>query len=238
MRVSIVRNPGRNLIRNSVCWALCVLFPLSLAATDSARTAPPAMLRSKGGVWINGGESPESTAIFPGDSLETKTGSVANLDAGGSSVLIQPESLVKFNGDSLTLEHGSVLVITSTSMSVHVNCIKVVPVSVAWTQYQVTDLNGTVHVSAIKSDVNLEGGAHLKKSSPETTSQSGTVHEGQQAQREESEACGAADQPRAPGRALNTKWLETAGSVGGGGLVLCLLLCKGTSASPVSPSQP
>lgn len=227
MRVSI--------LRNSICWALCVLFPLSLAAADNG---PPAMLHSKGGVWINGGESPESTAIFPGDSLETKTGSVANLDAGGSSVLIQPESLVKFNGDSLTLEHGSVLVITSTSMSVHVKCIKVVPLSVAWTQYQVTDLNGTVQVSAIKSDVNIDGGIHARKPSPASASQSGAVHEGQHAEREESEACGAAEQPKVPGHALNTKWLEIAGGAGGGGLVLCLLLCKGTSTSPVSPSQP
>jgi hypothetical protein len=214
------------------------LFPLSLAATDAGTAAPPAMLHSTGGVWINGSESPESTAIFRGDSLETKTGSVANIDAPGSSVLIQPESLVKFNGDSLTLEHGTVLVITSTTMSVHVNCIKVVPVSAAWTQYQVTDLDGTVHVSAIKSDVNIEGGAHLKKPSTETASQSATVHEGQEAKREESEACGAAEQPKVPGHALNPKLLELGGGAGGGGLLLCLLLCKGTSGSPVSPSQP
>jgi hypothetical protein len=223
------------ILRNSVCWALCVMFPLSLSAAD---TGPAAMLHSKGGVWINGGESPGSTAIFPGDSLETRTGSVANLDAGGSSVLIQPESLLKFNGDSLTLEHGSVLVITSTSMSVHVKCIKIVPASAAWTQYQVTDRNGTVQVAAIKSDVNVEGGIQARRTSATTASQSGAVHEGQKAEREESEACGAAEQPKVPGHALNTKWIEIGGGVGGGGLLLCLLLCKGTNPPNVSPSQP
>jgi hypothetical protein len=99
-----------SIIRISVCWGRSVLFPLSLWAADAG---PSAMLHSKGGVWISSSESPESTAIFSGDSLETKSGSVANLDTGGSSVLIQPECLLKFDGDSLTLEHGSVLVTTS-----------------------------------------------------------------------------------------------------------------------------
>ena len=75
--------------------------------------------------------------VVSGDLLETKPGSVANLDAEGSSVLIQPESVVKFQGNYLSLEHGSVSVGTSTSMSVHVNCIKVEPVSRERTQYDV-----------------------------------------------------------------------------------------------------
>lgn len=73
---------------------------------------------------MNGAEVVDSTAIFSGDLLETKSGSVANLDTEGSSVLIQSESVVKFQGNFLTLEHGSVSVGTSTSMNVHVNCIK------------------------------------------------------------------------------------------------------------------
>jgi len=214
---------------------LSVLFPLSLLAAD---TGSSAMLHSKGGVWINGSESPESIAVMPGDSLETKAGSVANLDTDGSSVLIQPESLLKFNGDSLTLEHGSVMLTTSTSMNVHVKCIKVTPASNTWTQYQVTDLNGTVQAAAIKSDVNISQGIHARKPSTESASQSATVHEGQQAEREESEACGAAEQPKVPGHALNTKWIEIGGGVGGGVLVLCLLLCTGTSQKNVSPWQP
>ncbi len=222
-------------LRSCLCWALSVFLPLSLLAADAGLSA---MLHSKGGVWINGAESPDSTAVFPGDSLETKTGSVANLDVDGSSVLIQPESLLKFNGDSLTLEHGTVLVATSKSMSVHVNCIKVVPVSDAWTQYQVTDLNGTVHVSAVKSDVNISGSMRGARQPANSTSQSATVREGQQGERSESEACGAAELPHAPTGGLNTKWLEIAGGAGGGGLVLCLLLCKGSSPKSVSPSQP
>jgi hypothetical protein len=107
--------------RNFISWVMILLLPLSPVAADTGS----AILHSEGGVWLNGTEISGSTAVFPGDSVETKPGFVANLDAEGSSVLIQGESIVKFQGDSLTLEHGSVSVGTSALMSVHVDCIEV-----------------------------------------------------------------------------------------------------------------
>jgi hypothetical protein len=222
-------------LRTFLCWALVVLCPLSLTAADTGS----AVLHSEGGVWVNGAETAGSTVVFPGDVLETKPGFVANLDAEGSSVLIQPESVVKFQGTFLSLEHGSVSVGTSTSMSVHVNCIKVEPVSLERTQYDVADVNGTVQVAAHKNDVNITQSATLRKTAPDNnTSQSATVHEGQQASRDESKACGAAARPDVANGGGNTKWLEIGGGAGAGVLVLCLLLCRGSSPSKVSPSQP
>jgi hypothetical protein len=222
-------------LRNFLCWMMAVLFPLSMLAADTGS----AIVHSKGGVWVNGSEVADSTAIFPGDLLETKPGFVANLDAEGSSVLIQPESVVKFQGNFLTLEHGSVSVGTSTSMSVHVNCIKVEPISNERTQYDVTDTSGTVQVAARKNDVNITQGGALRKAAPESgSSLSSTVHEGQQATRDESKACGAASRPGVAGNALNPKWIEIGAGAGVGVLVLCLMLCKGTGPSHVSPSQP
>src|ERR1700683_3863080 len=138
-------------LRNFLCWTMVALYPVSLAAAN----AGSAIVHSKGGVWVNGSEVPDSTVIFPGDLLETKPGFVANLDAEGSSVLIQGQSIVKFEGNYLTLEHGSVAVGTSTSMSVHVNCLWVEPVSNDRTQFEVTDLSGSVQVAARKNDVNI-----------------------------------------------------------------------------------
>lgn len=222
-------------LRNFLCWMMVVLCPVSLAAADTGS----AVLHSDGGVWVNGFEIAGSTVVFPGDSIETKPGFVANLDAEGSSVLIQSESIVKFQSTFLTLEHGSVSVGTSTSMSVHVNCIKVEPVSTERTQYDVADVNGTVQVAAHKNDVNItQGGALRKESTQSGSSQSATVHEGQQASRDESAACGAAARPGTPSNPTNTKWLEIGGAAGGGVLVLCLLLCRGSKSSNISPSQP
>jgi hypothetical protein len=226
-------------LRNLICWVMVLVCPLSLVAANTGS----AVLRSQGGVWLNGAEVGASTVVFPGDVLETKPGFVANLDAEGSSVLIQAESIVKFQGNSLSLEHGSVSVGTSTSMSVHVKCIKVEPVSGERTQYDVADFSGTVRVAAHKSDVNITQGSTLRKAAKDagaspSSSQSGTVHEGEQASREEATACGAAARPASAGNGMNTKWLEIGGGAAAGVLVLCLLLCKGSSSSNVSPSQP
>lgn len=225
--------------RNFLSWVMIVLFPVSLLAADTGT----AMVHSKGGVWVNGAEVADSAAIFPGDLLETKPGFVANLDAEGSSVLIQPESIVKFQGNFLILEHGSVSVGTSTSMSVHVNCIRVEPVSGERTQYDVTDTIGAVQVAALKNDVNIKQGGILQKASKEgASSQSATVQEGQQARRDETAVCGAAPRPGAGGNAmnpLNPKWIEIGGGAGAGALVLCLIFCRSSgSGSSISPSQP
>ncbi len=221
--------------RNFTAWMVVILFPLSLLAGDTGS----AILHSDGGVWVNGTEIAGTTTVFPGDLLETKPGFIANLDAEGSGVLIQPESIVKFQGNYLGLEHGSVSVGTSTLMSVHVNCIRVEPVSNERTQYDVTDLSGKVEVAAHKKDVNIkQGGALHKASSENNSSQSATVHEGQQASREESEACGAAPRPESAGRTINPKLMEIGGGAGVGVLVLCILLCTGKGQSSVSQSQP
>jgi hypothetical protein len=211
---------------------MAVLCPLSLLAADTGG----AVLHSKGGVWVNGAEIADSTAIFPGDVLETKSGSVANLDAEGSSILIQPESIVKFQSNSLSLEHGSVSVGTSTGMSVHVNCIKIGPISNDRTQYDVTDLSGTVQIAAHKNDVNITQSIAPQKATSDSNSPA-VVHEGQQASRDEA-TCGAAPRSGGPLSGSNTKWIEIGAAAGGGALVLCLLLCKGSKSPNVSPWQP
>jgi hypothetical protein len=221
-------------LRNSLCWMMIVLCPLWLLAADTGG----AVVHTKGGVWVNGAEAADSTAVFSGDLLETKPGSLASLDAEGSSVLIQPESVVKFQGSFLSLEHGSVSVETSTSMSVRVNCINVEPASKQRTQYDVADLGGMVHVAVHKDNVNItEVGALRKAAQENNASQSAIVHEGQEATRNEA-ACGAIPRPAGAGNGLNTKWLEIGGAAGGGIIVLCLLLCKGSTPTSVSPSQP
>lgn len=197
-----------------------------------------AIIHSKGGVWVNGAEVADASTIFAGDSIETKSGFVANLDSEGSSVLIQGESIIKFQGDFIVLEHGSVSVGTSTSMRVHVNCIRVEPISNERTQYDVTDRSGKVEIAAHKKDVVVKGGVRGVKSSGDDSSQSATVHEGEQTTRDESVICGAASRPLGASSGLNTKWIEIGGGGGGGALLLCLLLCKGSSPSTVSPTQP
>jgi hypothetical protein len=212
---------------------MILLLPQSLLAVDSGS----AILHTQGGVWVNGSEVPDSTAIFPGDLIETKPGFVANLTADGSTVLIQPESVLKFQGDLLVLEHGSVSVGTSKVMRVQVHCLTVVPVSTEWTQYEVTDVTGKVLVSARKNDVkiNREGGLAKLSKEPETASDA-IVHEGEQRSRDESEVCGAPPTPATAGNVLNPRWI--AAGAAGGGILILLLLHGGPSKPPISSWKP
>lgn len=218
-------------IRNLVGWVMVVMVPVSLLGQT-----PSAILHAQGGVWVNGYEAKDSSAVFAGDLLETRPGFSANLTLEGSAVLIQPESVTKFQGDWLELDHGRVSVETSRAFKVRVNCIKVVPVSNQWTQYDVTDVNGMVQVAARKSDVNVEiEGAHRKSPADAAGSQGGSVHEGEQHNYDESQLCGAPVRPTGAGSALNPKWV----ALGAGGIgVLIWIVVHGAGSSPVSPSQP
>jgi hypothetical protein len=211
---------------------------LALCPTALLAQGPAAgILHNNGGVWVNGAEVAVSTALFVGDVIETKPGFVANLDVEGSSVLVQGESIVTFQGTFLALDHGSVEVGTSTRMSVHVKCIRVDPVSSDRTQYDVTDLNGKVEVDAKTKDVTIRYDGLRAKPSDSDSNRSATVHEGEQATRDESVLCGGAERPIGQGGGINSKWIKIGGGVAAAA-VLCALLCKGTSSSNVSPWQP
>jgi hypothetical protein len=214
---------------------MLVIVPLTLLGQESA-----AILHAQGGVWVNGYEARDSSAIFKGDLLETKQAFSGTLTLEGTSVLLQPETVGKFDGDTFNLNHGSVAVESSRSFKVRVNCITVTPVQSEFTQYEVTDVNGNVRVAARKLDVNV---THELKGNPtaqgEAASQGGSVHEGEEKSYGETAVCGAQPPPVGPGSGVNPKWIAV--GAGGGGLLLCLLLCiahGGGSSQPVSSSKP
>ncbi len=211
---------------------MILVLPQSLLAIDPAS----AILHTRGGVWVNGSEVPDSTAIFSGDLLETKPGFAATLNADGSTVLIQPESVVKFQGDLLILEHGSVSVGTSKAMRVEVNCLTVVPISTDWTQYEVTDVSGKLLVAARKNDVRIKQGSRAKLSKEPETDSGAIVREGEQGTRQESDVCGAPPEPATAGNVLNPKWI--AAGAAGGGILIWLLVHGGPTKPPISSSKP
>ena len=225
MRVSI--------LRSLLCWAMVAIVPVTLLGQT-----PSAVLHTQGGVWVNGFEARDSSAIFSGDLLETKPGFSATLNLDGSSVLIQAESVAKFQGDLLVLDHGSVAVGTSKKFKVRVNCLTVVPVVDEWTQYEVTDVNRTVEVAAHKLDVNVE--REMSKQKPAEQGQppqEGSVHEGEQKNYDESAVCGAPLAPKESGAGLNPKWIA-AGGAAAAGIIICAILCLGGGKHPVSPDAP
>jgi hypothetical protein len=141
--------------RGMVTCVLTVLFPFSLFAADSNA----AMLYTSGPAWVNGAHVPRpSSAIFSGDLLQTRSDSVANINQAGSTVRVLSDSLVQFEGTSVKIDHGGVIVSTSKGMATTAGDVKVAPTSNAWTEFNVTDVDGTVRIAARKGDVMISDG--------------------------------------------------------------------------------
>lgn len=215
---------------------LCLILAATVPSLLLGQTSG-AILHTQGGVWVNGYEAHDSTAVFPGDVIETRPGFPANLTLDGSTILIQAESVAKLGDNLLELDHGAVSVTTSTIFQVKVNCLTVIPVSAVWTEYDVSDVNRTIPVAAHKSDVNVEREMKGHQGLAQIAGQQGSVHEGEQHTYDESQTCGAPS-PTGAGSGLNPKWIYV--GAGGAGLALCLLLCiqHGGGHTPLSSDKP
>lgn len=195
------------------------------------------------GVLRNGAEVANASAIFSGDLVETRAGSIANLNSLGSSVIILPASLVEFQGQSLLVEHGSVRVATSHGFSVHVGCMTVVPVSSAWTKFEVTDVNGTVEVVARENNLRLEMSAGSGTSKELSASRSSSdLREGEKTSRDESAGCksdkrrkNAGATPAGRGGILNTNRARDTALIGIGGVGAWLATRHDDPPSPWKP---
>jgi hypothetical protein len=215
-------------LRNSLCWTLVALFPLSLMAANTGA----AMLYTKGIAWINGSTVPRSSAVFPGDLVQTQLDSMANINAAGWNVMVLSDSLVKFEGDAVSLEHGGVNVATSKGMATRAGEVTVAPATKAWTEFEVTNLDGKVQIVAQKGDVTITDGSGA----------SSTLPQGQQTTRDESQSKekerrrrGAGAPPAASRAILDMTYAKWLGAGAVGGLTTWVLL---QGDDPLSPSDP
>jgi hypothetical protein len=139
----------------AICWVLIALTPASLLAADIDPGGAMLYGRGKEPVLLNGKPLPRSSAVFPGDLIQTPSESVATLDAPGSGVVVYPDSVVKFEQNSVTLQHGSLSVATSKRMIALARGMTVTPASDAWTEFEVADMNGSIRVIASNGSVDV-----------------------------------------------------------------------------------
>ncbi|HYA61760.1 MAG TPA: hypothetical protein VED66_01070, partial [Candidatus Sulfotelmatobacter sp.] len=153
---------------------LVFLFPAAMYAADSNA----AMLYTNGPAWVNGASVPRpSSAIFSGDLLQTRSDSVANINQPGSTITVLSDSLVQFEGASVQIQHGGVTVSTSRSLATIAGDVRVAPASSSWTEFNVTDTDGTVRIAARKGDLTITDGKETF-----------TLAQGQETTRDESSA--------------------------------------------------
>jgi len=210
---------------------LIALFPGALLAADSNA----AILYTNGAAWINGAHVPRSSsAVFSGDLVQTRSDSVANINEPGSTITVLADSLVQFEGNSMKIEHGGVTVSTSKSVATTAGDVKVSPASSSWTEFNVTDVDGTVRIAARKGDLTVSDG-----------NQTVTLAQGQETTRDEStpdekgkkknrkQQSGAV--PAAGGGIMNSPWAIGGGAIAIGAVTTWVLVQNDNPASPAKP---
>lgn len=215
-------------LRNIACWMMIAVVPVSLSAADSS----PAMLYARGTAWINGGAVPRTSAVFPGDLVQTRSDSFASINASGSSVVVLADSLVKFEGPAVSLEHGGLTVATSKGLSTRAGEITVVPASNGWTQFEVKQLSDdAVQIVAQKGDVTVSDGSNTSTlSQGQQTTVENSAEKKKKKRRKEG---GAA--PASAGGVLDSPIAIGVGAAAVGGLLTWVLL---QDSNPVSNAKP
>jgi hypothetical protein len=220
---------GMCAFRRMVSCVLLLIVPASLFAADSGA----AMLYADGAAWLNGSHVPKSSAIFAGDLVQTRSDSAANIHAPGSSITILGDSLVQFEGTSLKVEHGGVSVSTSKGIATSAGDVRVSPVSNAWTEFNVTDIDGTVRIAARKGDLTItdDNGTVTLAQGQETTRD----EQSDQKDKKKDKKRGVGAAPAAGGGVLNSTIAVGVGAAAVGGITAWVLL---HSDNPVSPATP
>jgi len=210
-----------------VSCMMAMVFPLATFAADQ----PAAMLYSHGNALLNGSNIARASAIFVGDLVQTTRDSVANINATGSTVLVLNDSIVQYEGASVKLEHGGVTVSTSKLLATHAGNVTVSPVSGSWTEFEVRDTDGTVHIAARKGDLTIsdDKGTMTLAQGQETTRDQGQERDKKGRKRE-----GAGSVPGATGGVLNSPVAIGIGGAIIGGVAAYVLVKGDDPASPVN----
>jgi hypothetical protein len=226
---------GRSAFARLVSCVLLLLFPASLFAADSEA----AMLYTTGSAWVNGNHVPRaSSAIFAGDLLQTRSDTVANINSAGSSITVHTDSLVQFEGSSLKIEHGGVTVSTSKGVAATAGDVKVAPAAETWTEFNVTDVDGTVRIAARKGDLTISDGngtltlAQGQQTTREESSDQST--NGKDDKKNKKRVTGAT--PAAGGGILNSPLAIGIGAGAIAGVTTWVLIKNDNPASPSNPN--
>jgi hypothetical protein len=195
------------------------------------------MLYTHGTALLNGTSVARSSAVFPGDLVQTVAGSAANINASGSIVLILNDSLVEYEGSTVKLEHGGVNVSTSKLLATRAGGVTVSPAAGVWTEFEVRDVDGKVEIAARKGDLTIGDGTGtttLPQGQQTTRDDSQSQNDSQSGKDKKKKKTGDGPTPAASGGVLNS---PLAIGIGGGAILGATAWILAQSENPVSPSK-
>jgi len=146
------------------CWprqllSIILLFSFACATLGAdSPERPAAVLHANGKVQVNGSETRKVTTLFSGDSVQTSDDSVANIVAGGSSILVMQNASVRFLGNAVELTQGETAIATSVGMSAMADGLTVTPARNTLSKFEVAETEDSVVVAAQQGNVAVSDG--------------------------------------------------------------------------------
>src|SRR5215471_7819083 len=104
---------------------LISLFLIEVVSFAAFAEGDTAVLYGTGAVYLNGAQLSNSAAVTNGDVIQTKDTGAANLNATGSTVVIQSNTIVRFQQGSLALDRGSVSIASGKGLAVNARDFKI-----------------------------------------------------------------------------------------------------------------
>ena len=220
------------LLQKVLSCIMVIVVPAALFAADSSL----AMVYSNGTARLNGSSLPRSSALFPGDLVQTTTDSIAKINVVGSSLMVLSDSLVQFEGNAVKLEHGGVAVTTSKAMATRAGQVTVTPSASVWTQFDVKNVDGQIQVTAQKGDLTVSDGAGTTTlaQGQQTTREESQTQQPEQSEKNKKRKRAGGAIPGASGGALDSPLAIGIGLGAVAGLVTWVLV---EGDEPVSPKQ-
>ncbi len=226
---------SQSAFRSAVCCLLAIVFPAQMMLAGETASA---MLYTNGSAWVNGTEAPKSVAMFAGDLLQTRPDSTASIQSNGSNVMVMADSLVKFEGPAVELEHGSLRVTTSRGLAAVAGDVTIKPAADAWTEFQVTDVNGQVQIAANKGDVTVQDdkGTTTVAQGQQTTRDDTNANDTEKKKKQRRKAAGA--ETAARGGIMSSTAVVYGGLAGLGGAAIWIWTREPSPVSPACPTNP
>jgi hypothetical protein len=161
---------------------------------------------------------------------------VANINEPGSSITVLSDSLVQFQGSSVAIEHGGVRVSTSRGIGTTAGDVKVLPASYVWTEFNVTDVDGTVRIAARKGDLTISDGKEtftLAQGQETTRDETSSDNDNKDGKKNKKRGAGAT--PGASGGVFNS---PVAIGIGAGAIIGVTTWVLVKNDNPASPTKP
>jgi hypothetical protein len=139
-----------------MCCVLAIVFPLSAFAAETNA----ALVQAAGTTSVNGRAVTSTSAVYPGDTIQTGANSSAIISIKGSTVRLGGNSAAVYGKDAVEISNGAARVTTSKQLPLRYQTLTITPADRANTEMFVGEEAGDYVIAALHNPLSITDGKH------------------------------------------------------------------------------